>query len=708
MGNVDFVLECLLEMHRLDLIKKFGFDPNSVRQKAGQGLCLGPTPFRKLLFELAEDLSDDEVKRIKFVLKNEYLKRGNLQTLETAQELFIFLEKEGKLSVENVQVLYDIFKTIKREELVRQVDQYFRPDRRNTQMGPGPSKFQRVSSFPQTIQLMNGNTASNLQQNLGSQGGQVPGINRSSSAGTIELEESEQPQHPVFSDITLLKIAADMKDISYEDVYLELGLTQNEGLQYIGFNSMERVYRLLKYWRDVKMKDTPRQVLPGLKYICGRFGKKASLQHLDALVPDQQRTYVLQARTDQTPFVDQHDQLPYQRTQTLEQQGVQTLGPVQLEPHVLYGQMDLHDRFGQMGLQQTWKQTRLFNDFIIGSDQVRPGVHFEQVAPQQGMVWPQGNIGQGRSQVQEPVRSQENVEIRSQAQQPVSPRAGSEPYPQEQRQTGPQQMTPTPNVRNIDLETDFPCYKMDARPRGICLIISNKNFTVTAEDADSKEMPARQGTEKDTEYLNQIFTKLNFIVQIKEDLKDFEMARALVDIAQNTDHTRYDCFVCCILSHGALGHVFGSNGKLIPIRDLTSCVQANRCHTLAGKPKLFFIQACQGREKQEGTEIEADGPSVPEDLQMDSGGDMIPNEADFLLGYATVPGYVSFRSRTSGSWYIRKLVQMLDRYHDKIDLMSIMVKVNEEVSKADANVENGRYKQTPAPFVTLRKRLFFR
>lgn len=45
--------------------------------------------------------------------------------------------------------------------------------------------------------------------------------------------------------------------------------------------------------------------------------------------------------------------------------------------------------------------------------------------------------------------------------------------------------------------------------------------------------------------------------------------------------------------------------------------------------------------------------------------EMIPNEADYLLGYATVPGYVSFRSRNHGSWYIRKLVEFIEKLADR-------------------------------------------
>ena len=73
----------------------------------------------------------------------------------------------------------------------------------------------------------------------------------------------------------------------------------------------------------------------------------------------------------------------------------------------------------------------------------------------------------------------------------------------------------------------------------------------------------------------------------------------MVEIAFK-DHTAYDCLVCCVLTHGVLGHVYGSDGRIVRIQQLTRCFSSSRCPSLAGKPKLFFIQACQGRDKQEG------------------------------------------------------------------------------------------------------------
>ncbi len=55
------------------------------------------------------------------------------------------------------------------------------------------------------------------------------------------------------------------------------------------------------------------------------------------------------------------------------------------------------------------------------------------------------------------------------------------------------------------------------------------------------------------------------------------------------DHSDADCFVCVILSHGKEGVIYGTNGT-IKIDSLVSNFKGDRCESLAGKPKLFFIQ----------------------------------------------------------------------------------------------------------------------
>ncbi|KAJ8320078.1 hypothetical protein KUTeg_001665 [Tegillarca granosa] len=58
----------------------------------------------------------------------------------------------------------------------------------------------------------------------------------------------------------------------------------------------------------------------------------------------------------------------------------------------------------------------------------------------------------------------------------------------------------------------------------------------------------------------------------------------------------------------------------------------------------------------------------------------IPGEPDFLLGFACVPGYVSYRRRSTGSIYIEKLTNAIDRFADRCDLSTILLQVNHDVS----------------------------
>lgn len=126
------------------------------------------------------------------------------------------------------------------------------------------------------------------------------------------------------------------------------------------------------------------------------------------------------------------------------------------------------------------------------------------------------------------------------------------------------------------------------------------------------------------------------------------------------DHKDKDCFICCILSHGDTGIIYGTDGKEAPIYELTSYFTGSECPSLAGKPKIFFIQACQGDNYQKAVLVETDWEEMVSFLDVDSSQkSYIPDEADFLLGMATVKNCVSYRDPTQGTWYIQSLCQSL-------------------------------------------------
>lgn len=155
-----------------------------------------------------------------------------------------------------------------------------------------------------------------------------------------------------------------------------------------------------------------------------------------------------------------------------------------------------------------------------------------------------------------------------------------------------------------------------------------------------------------------MFKWLGFEVEIKSDCKRGEMLSVLRELGSR-DHSEMDCLVCCVLSHGNEGSVYGVDGSTVKIKELMEPVNGLKCASLAEKPKLFFIQACQGTSEQRAVYIEADGPARSAVCSDAIKPESIPCDADFLLGMATIPSFVSFRERKNGTWFIQSLCQNL-------------------------------------------------
>ncbi|XP_041374488.1 uncharacterized protein LOC121387437 isoform X3 [Gigantopelta aegis] len=182
------------------------------------------------------------------------------------------------------------------------------------------------------------------------------------------------------------------------------------------------------------------------------------------------------------------------------------------------------------------------------------------------------------------------------------PGSRSQPYDEQTPEQDAQDTLMAQQSDRIDVDPEpepVPYYKMDAVPRGICIIINNRDFKQDPDDPDSKALPSREGTDVDAKNLQDTFQRLQFIVKCHTNLTD----KGMTDLASQVsleDHSAFDCFVCCILSHGVEGKLYGTNGRLLSITDLTGPFKSQTCSSLAGKPKLFFIQACQGTEEQCG------------------------------------------------------------------------------------------------------------
>ena len=230
-------------------------------------------------------------------------------------------------------------------------------------------------------------------------------------------------------------------------------------------------------------------------------------------------------------------------------------------------------------------------------------------------------------------------------------------------------------------------YEMTARPKGLCVIINNRDFS-------SPRLGRRDGTDEDVGKLNDFFTRSEFKVTLFENQTDSDILEELKRIS-SLDHRTYDCFVCFVLSHGQHESVYGTNGGLVSVSELQSFFSARQCRSLAKKPKMFFVQACQGEMVAQGVDAEDVDHGGPLECDVTP---MYPVHelADFLTVFATAPGFIAYRNTTSGSPFIGTLIDTLRKYPGR-NLLDIITMVTNVM---DASVGQ---KQIPMMKSTLRK-----
>ncbi|CAL8369870.1 unnamed protein product [Arctogadus glacialis] len=299
-------------------------------------------------------------------------------------------------------------------------------------------------------------------------------------------------------------------------------------------------------------------------------------------------------------------------------------------------------------------------------------------------------------------------------------------------------------------QTDPLPYPMKAQQRGICWIVNNFDFSRSPRKHENRE-----GTDIDKGRLSLVFTWLGFQVEVLRDATRDQMLSSMQQLARK-DHSGMDCVACVVLSHGLKGGVYGVDGEGVRLEELTDLLNGVRCASLRGKPKLFFIQACQGNKKEQavpvpadrpvnpkvhdqtdgpsspgvniqtdgpsspgvniqtdgpsspGVNIQTDGPSSPGDICSDAvvASELLPSTADFLTAMATTPSHVSVRLKEEGSWFIQSLCQNLEQLVPcGQDLVSILTKVNDDVSQMFKCI--GGCRQMPQHSSSLRTRVVF-
>ena len=218
---------------------------------------------------------------------------------------------------------------------------------------------------------------------------------------------------------------------------------------------------------------------------------------------------------------------------------------------------------------------------------------------------------------------------------------------------------------------------------GMCLII-NQTF---------KQHPLlyRAGTEKDEQDLKTVWDHLgcrNF-VKIKRDLSKFEMMEALKSFRDNLREHNPDYFVICILGHGNLNkkkrrdEVMDANLEMVSMNKIKNMfVDGRQCPSMIGKPKLFFVQACRGKENQNMIDTdmsETDGEDGIEETVQN--GKKYINKSWFFVFQSTIKGFASNRHPQNGTIFIQSLCKEMMENGRKLNLATIASSVNQRIMR---------------------------
>lgn len=294
-------------------------------------------------------------------------------------------------------------------------------------------------------------------------------------------------------------------------------------------------------------------------------------------------------------------------------------------------------------------------------------------------------------------------------------------------------------------------YNLSYKYPGFCIIINNKEFYHQFDDDESVPLSNRPGSDIDQNNLIGIFEKhLKFKTHVYEDRTKGEMIELVNNLGQD-NFSEFGMLVVVIMSHGKENSVYGTDGIPVSLDELKKPFEATRCPSLAGKPKLFLIQACQGSEKQEY--VFSDGPNSsklmdqkenPHDackkndnssessmssamadskspksstnskpnigvnLKPKDFSKAIPNAADFFFSFASVQGFESYRTSSGGSWYVSAVCNQISKWAEREHFADLHMRIAREVGERYGINKDSHVKQMVEYKSTLSKKVYLK
>ncbi|XP_062995573.1 caspase-3-like [Elgaria multicarinata webbii] len=201
------------------------------------------------------------------------------------------------------------------------------------------------------------------------------------------------------------------------------------------------------------------------------------------------------------------------------------------------------------------------------------------------------------------------------------------------------------------------------------LLIVNYDF---CSRWSSEKLQSRPGAKKEADRLFKALSHCNYTVKLCYDLT----AKEIEDVyEEECDAEHGDCFVSIISSHGTEGIIFDCEGQPVQLTQIFKILSPQKCHKLAGKPKIFFIQACRGEDIEHGVCLQTDGAGP----QSDCFSHYLSIPDNTAVMFSCSPGYVSFINPWE-SMFLKALLDLLRGEERGLEVTRLMTRISWKVA----------------------------
>ncbi len=155
-----------------------------------------------------------------------------------------------------------------------------------------------------------------------------------------------------------------------------------------------------------------------------------------------------------------------------------------------------------------------------------------------------------------------------------------------------------------------------------------------------------------------------------------------------------------MFSHGRpKRQVETADGQYLRVDNLPLIFSAQHCPKMADKPKLFFINACDGTSKNKAVAAASDGHHVEEGtvtLEVDGcqetpdGAAAAASTSDYLIAYATTPYSPAYRDRIKGCYFVDDFCRAANAQWERKDLEEILRGLRRDAEPIPAGTEQGK------------------